>query len=446
MRFTVFIFLFFSCLRFQGQESSAFQFIKPNQKNVKLKFELYNNLIIIPVELNGVSLNFLLDTGIDKTLLIALGAKDSLDLEIKKKVSIVGLGKEDEFEAFKSINNTLKIGGVTNLDQTIYFVLDENNELSTRIGLPVNGFIGYDFFKDFVVKINYKRKEITLYNPNQFNKKLRWYNKLPMQFYKNKPYVTAKAKDSTIANPLVNLMLDLGSSSGFWLFESDKINVPELHFEDVIGYGFSSLIRGKRSRIEKISLGKYDFDEPKIAYPDLTKFAKAESFEQRDGSLGAEILRRFTLFLDYQSKQFYFRANSSLNDPYNYDMSGISVVNDGVKLIEEVIFVNLNSSPKQQEDGSKNVINRLMVNMKVTNKIIVDNVRDPSPASEVGILPGDEIIKINGKYAGELQLDKISSLLAEKEGKQVKIELLRGDKTLKIKFKLRDRLKDLVKD
>jgi hypothetical protein len=47
-----------------------------NKKHQKIRFELINNLIIIPVEINGVELTFILDSGVSKPILFNLSQSD----------------------------------------------------------------------------------------------------------------------------------------------------------------------------------------------------------------------------------------------------------------------------------------------------------------------------------------------------------------------------------
>jgi hypothetical protein len=47
---------------------SSFEFPEGVTKRT-FSFELINNLIVLPVQINGVSLSFLLDLGVNKTIL-----------------------------------------------------------------------------------------------------------------------------------------------------------------------------------------------------------------------------------------------------------------------------------------------------------------------------------------------------------------------------------------
>ena len=66
---------------------SRFQFPNKHRNFQKLSFQLINNIIVIPVEVNNTKLSFILDTGVDKTILFSLSENDSLGLKNVKKIS-----------------------------------------------------------------------------------------------------------------------------------------------------------------------------------------------------------------------------------------------------------------------------------------------------------------------------------------------------------------------
>lgn len=133
-------------------------FILENTDKIVIKFKLINNLIFIPVNVNGVELNFLLDSGIAETLLFSLENKN-VDFKNIEKITFKGLGETVSIEALKSIKNDVKIGkNFIDNSHTIFLVLDESFNISQDIGIPVNGIIGYYFFKNHPVEINYIKK------------------------------------------------------------------------------------------------------------------------------------------------------------------------------------------------------------------------------------------------------------------------------------------------
>ncbi|NRA91556.1 MAG: retropepsin-like domain-containing protein, partial [Psychroserpens sp.] len=150
---------------------SQSKFSLPNTSKDKIKFQLIGNLIIIPVELNGVELSFVLDSGVSKPILFNLANIDSLQINKVETKFLQGLGGGEPVEAIRSKHNYLKVGNALNINQDIYVVFDNSINFTARLGTPVHGIIGYDLFKDFIVEINYSSKYIVLHDPLQFKYK-----------------------------------------------------------------------------------------------------------------------------------------------------------------------------------------------------------------------------------------------------------------------------------
>src|SRR5690606_7654375 len=96
----LFLFICFCLLLSQLYGQPGFEF-DPGVRKDKIKFELVNNLIIIPVELNGLQLSFLLDTGVNTTVLFDLKDQDYLDFPNAEKVKLRGIGNDTYIEALK---------------------------------------------------------------------------------------------------------------------------------------------------------------------------------------------------------------------------------------------------------------------------------------------------------------------------------------------------------
>ena len=147
--------IIFFCL--SNLSYSQGKFIVQNKKRSdKIRFKLINNLIVIPVEINGVELSFLLDTGVSKPIIFNfLNVSDTLKIKDTEKIFLRGLGEGESVEALKSKNNVFKIGDAIKLNQDLYAVFDANLNFAPRLGVPIHGILGFDFFKDLVIEINY---------------------------------------------------------------------------------------------------------------------------------------------------------------------------------------------------------------------------------------------------------------------------------------------------
>ena len=247
----------------------GFQFVTKKDK-VVIPFQLINNLIFIPVTVNGVELNFLLDTGVEETILLSLEDKGEVNFFNVEKIKLKGLGSNDAIEGMRSSNNELAINGIVDKQHTLYIVLDQSFNFSSHVGIPVNGIIGYHFFKENLIEINYDKKKLIIYKDNEKRRKKinKNYIPFPITVEKSKPYMVADVSVSGQTAP-AKLLLDLGNSDALWLFETNKnFTVPQNHFEDYLGKGFSGDIFGQRARIAQLKMDTFEFNSPIIAFPD----------------------------------------------------------------------------------------------------------------------------------------------------------------------------------
>ena len=64
----------------------------PIEKSSRIRFQLINNIIVMPIELNGVKLSFVLDTGVSRPILFNLVNMDSLQIKNTERAYLRGLG------------------------------------------------------------------------------------------------------------------------------------------------------------------------------------------------------------------------------------------------------------------------------------------------------------------------------------------------------------------
>ncbi len=422
---------------------TSFRFISEAKKQT-ISFRLINNLIVIPIEVNNKKLNFILDSGVGTTILFNIYKKDSLALHNVKAVKLKGLGSEKPVDAILSTKNIFKIKDVVSGNQKLYVVFNDFFNLSSKLGTTIHGVIGYNLLKDFLIKINYGTKKMTIYNPKKINfkgcKKCTAFN---LEFYKLKPYINAEVKlkvnNSKISK--VKLLVDSGGSDAMWLFENTHpdIKPPTNYFDDYLGEGLSGAILGKRSKIEALILRNFELKNPTVSFPDSTSIAHALQFKSRNGSLGANILKRFTVYFDYKHSKLYLKKNSAFRDPFRYNMSGIELVYNGKLLVKEDRATKFYIEDKTTSQGSYITEHSYKYTFKPSYKIY--RVNKGSPASEAGILPGDILIKINGKFSFNYKLEEIVQKFYQKEGTLIRVVVERYGKDYSFQFKLKSRLK-----
>ncbi|MFT5755190.1 MAG: hypothetical protein ACI924_002443 [Flavobacterium sp.] len=410
-----------------------------NKDKITIPFDFSNNLIILDVLINNVPLKVILDTGTEKNILFSFPSNDSIELfnPIKTKISGVGIGKT--VDALISSNNKLKIKEFEDNNFTVLILNENNINFISKLGKEVNGIIGYSFFKDKLIEINYDRKKIIIHKNRNYLKKrkFRKFSKLNIDLINNKPYVEINStfNDKNLA---LKLLLDTGLSDGLWIFKKDSLKIPEQFLNDYLGFGLAGEIHGKRARIEKLKFSNFEFEEVLVAYPDSLSFNNINLIFGRNGSIGGELLKRFHLFIDYQEELLYLKKSQSYNNLFNYNMSGLEVQHSGIEPIKEEIRLNSPTSEINALEYLKNN-SEYKYNYRFILKpiFIVSNIRKNSPAANAGIVPGDKIISINNRKAYNFTIQKINELFQSGEGKKIKIEIEREGKIIEVVFYLK---------
>lgn len=401
-------------------------------KKTVIPFKLLNNLIFVPLEINGVEVTFLLDTGVNETILFSLDNKE-INFNDTEKIKFSGLGESKDIEGLKSGNNIVKIGkNFKDENHTIFIILDESINFSSHIGIPVNGILGYQFFKNHPVKVDYISQKITVYNDEKSAVSARKrFEEFPISLEGNKPYMEAGVE---MTNTKVNskMLIDLGNSDAIWLFpkliKDFVYNRPNI--DDYLGQGFNGDIFGKRSRIHRFHIGDYAFEKPLTAMPDEYSIQSLKIVPDRKGSIGSDILRRFTVIFDYPANKIYFRKNTHFSDPFLFNKSGLDIQHDGMTWEKDILKVvthvtDERSRTRETED--------FVYNFVLKPKFSVAGCRKDSPCSDAGIKKGDEIIEINRRPVGNLTLEKIYEYLKKEDGTAIKFKIMHKNSVIEEK-------------
>lgn len=430
--FKVFFILFF-VFSIHGQDGFVF---KNNHKKVGVDFKLVNNLVIIPLKINGIEMNFLLDTGVEETILFSLEDKKEIELKNAERIMLSGIGIDAAIPGLKSTGNTITFAGLKAEHQTIIVVLDENFNFSSNLGIPVNGIIGTHFFKNSLVEINYGAQKVFIHNKKNFRQvKLINYTKLKINFENNKPYIDGKVIINN-QNYNTKLLIDTGNSDAIWLFEN-KIKIPDKNFDDYLGRGFGGEILGKRAKINKFKIDNFEFENPIVSFPDSIALKNLKLVENRAGSVGGEICRRFNLFFDYENKFLYLKKNQNFDKPFNYNKSGIEIQHSGLQMIsKEDVDTALKISGIRIDFGDNALDLKYKFELKPNFEIAY--IRKDSPAALSGLKSGDVILSINEDLIYKYSLQEINEMLKSDEDKNIKMEVKRNNNIYKFQFKLKN--------
>ena len=436
--------LYIKLLLFCFWYSLSFAQLEWNSKKSKITipFELTHNLIIVDVVINDIDLKMILDTGSERNLLFSFPDNSNIEFYNPKTIKVKGLGYGENLEAIVSSKNILTLKNESLIDKNfeILLITNQNIGLINKLGIPINGIIGSSFFKDYIVELNYSRKKIFLFkNHNKtLNKKVKRFDKTNVELIQNKPYINLTiTNNKSITN--VNLLFDSGLGDGLWLFEDDSIKCSNNFFIDILGKGLGGDVTGKKSRVNDLQIDRFHLKDALVSYPDTISINHLELVNDRNGSLGGEINKRFNWLLDYKNSVFYFKKNKLFNEPFNYNMSGIEVQHEGLEWVQEIRRTTANATYNKL-DITEHIFNdsdlKNISNYSLKSVYLVHSVRKNSPAYKSGVQEGDKIIKINGKNAYHFTIQKITDLFQSEEGKKIKLEVQREGEILEFEFYL----------
>ncbi|RMZ50828.1 PDZ domain-containing protein [Flavobacteriaceae bacterium PRS1] len=432
-------FIFIFCCVFCFQSFSQGNFILRKGNKDRINFKLIHNLIVIPVEINGAKLSFLLDTGISKSIIFNfLNLREDLQINQAESIYLRGLGEGKAVEALKSRNNVFRIGKAININQDIYAIFDPSLNFAPRLGVPIHGIIGYDLLKDFVVEVNYSNKYIKLHDPDTYKpKKCKKCKSLPIEFHNNKPYIIGSISINGNSKQ-VKLLIDSGGSDALWLFDDEDITIPDKFFEDFLGRGLSGSVYGKRSKLDKFSIAGFELKKVNVAFPDSMSVSYAKKIKDRNGSLGGEILKRFNIILDYPNSKITLKRNRFFSNPFYYNLSGITLEHNGVRMVKEIDrgsgITRFNSN--SESAGSVTVFVTNSYRYLLASAFTIVELREDSPAKNAGLKLEDVILAVNNKDAHLYSLQDIIQMFYGEDGNRISLLIDRKGVQLRFNFRL----------
>ena len=406
----VFLFIVFLYSTFSSLAQPLGFSIAEGKKRVQIPIEINNNLIIVPVVLNGaLPLKFILDTGVRTAILTQKSFSDILNLSYSRKYTISGPGGQNLVQAYVTNNVSLNLPGITGRGNTILVLEEDYLELRNYLGRDVHGILGYELFSRFIVQIDYEKKILTIMLPEKF-KPRRKYHTIPIRIEDTKPYLTTQLVLSDGTKLTGKLLVDTGASHGLLLEPTSdpRITVPENFLSSSIGRGLGGEIVGKVGRTRLLNLGPYKVENIITRFPDPNSYFDSLKVGNvsRNGSIGGELLSRFSVVFNFPQEEMYIKKNHAFKKKFHYNLSGLTIKAKGADL----------------------------------HTFEIASVRGLSAGEKAGLLPGDIILSVNGTTAKDFELNELNGFFDQKEGRRIRLEINRGGEILKKEIRLTDQI------
>jgi hypothetical protein len=309
------------CFFCQVANSQHFSVTGGGSKNIQ--FVMVRNLIVIKVKINNKGpYNFVLDTGVGSMLITDPSLIDSVELTTKRIIKITGYGQGEPLEAYLTPPLKIDIDGLTSHNVSAAIFKRDAFGLSNYSGLKIHGLIGYEFFSQLAVKINFADSIIKVSDP----KHMRFYKrgvKIPLSIEARKPYLNARVTFADGTEKQSKLIVDLGAGH-FLSMENvkDKNKLQKQYIPSNLGMGINGLISGTLSRIKELDIGRYKMKHVITGFPQ-DSIGQQFLTVPRDGNIGMGLLKKFDIIFDYPDSIMYLKPGLGFSRTDEHDMSGL---------------------------------------------------------------------------------------------------------------------------
>jgi len=383
-------------------------FIVPGQQKMDIPFEYVNNFIIITLHFNGIlPLKFIFDTGAEHTILTKRELSDGLGVTYEREFRVTGSDMKTELIAYLARRIRFDIPDKVAAPREDILVLQEDYfRFEEYAGVNIHGILSANAFSRYIIKINYDRRVMTLYDRESFKVREEGFVPIPVEIFRNKVYLNTQIRILPDSVAPVKLLLDTGAGLTLLLFSDTHplVHPPANAVSTNIGMGLGGYLEGFTGRVRQLDLGDFSQDNIVTFFQTLDSTYKREYLNNRNGLIGNALLSRFQVIIDYQNSKIWLKPARNFRREFVYDRSGLSLIASGSHF----------------------------------NKFLVQGVLPNSPAAEADIRRGDEIVRVGLTPASFLSLVDVQQVLQKKPGKHVKLVLKRDGKRMKKVVVLRD--------
>jgi hypothetical protein len=294
---------------------------------------------------------------------------------------------------------TWSLVGLDGFSQPVAMALPLTS-LASAMGQDIDGIIGYQFIRQFVVEVDYQARLLTLHDPKTFDYAGKG-ESLTIEFSQNHPVVRATVTPlggQPVERPFV---LDLGSGMALTLhspFVAEQKLLPSAGpTVKLIGAaGAGGEVRGQVGRVTALTLGSFTLKDVLSVFSEDTAGAFANA--ALAGNIGAQVANRFRVFLDYGRSRIILEPASVFATPFGVASSGLALRAEGTDY----------------------------------RTFRIHDLLDRSPATDAGLQKDDVITAIDGTAAAQLTLSRIQELFEKPTAYTLTIQ--RGGQTLTVQF------------
>jgi len=349
----------------------------------EIPFQLHGSVIVTEFSVDeSTPLNFIFDTGAGGTV---INANTAASLGIVGDETVSREGATGMAEIVLSTDHIVYVEDLSFQDVTLGIA--ELDHIEKRLGMQIDGVIGWLILSRYAVRIDYATMLIEIYDNNKFEYDF-GDSGYPVEVQGTVIFtnVTVAFKSGNIFTGKV--LVDTGAGNTFYfntpfIEENDLLAEMDTYYERETQSISTESAHVYTTMLANLSISDYEFSTLPVTM--AIAEAGASSWSGPMGILGNGVLKRFNVFIDLQQKRMSLEPNRLYHDKFEVNCSGLELVMDDA-----------------------------------FQKVIIDHVYAGSPAHEAGLEVGDEIVQINGANVSDFQLPQIRSMLSQ-DGEEIEI-------------------------
>jgi hypothetical protein len=364
---------------------------------VSIPFELVTRHIMLKINVNNSRpLSFVFDTG-DKVGIIDIDLAKELGLNLQGQVGVGGAGA-GRLSGARVQDAKWSIVGFENFSQPLSLAIPLGN-IAARFGHDMDGIIGSDFIRQFVVEVDYEARLLKLHDRSKF-KYTGAGESIPIELNQQGfPIIEGEVTPEGAKSIRASFVLDLGSGGALALHspfvtEHQLLNEKSKSIRAIGVGGSGGQSIGRFGRVTELKIGSFKISNPTTLFSEDKSGAMATT--ALAGNIGQRIAGKFKLFLDYENKRIIFEPTKSFSEPLERAHPGVAL---------------------KAED-------------KDFKTFRITEVLENSPATEAGLQKDDLILKVDDKSHTDLTLTRLQELF--EQAKTYKLTIRRGDQTLQV--------------
>jgi predicted aspartyl protease len=269
----------------------------PKQAVIEVSFELIRGAIILPATLNGSGpIWMMLDTGVDPSV-VDLETAKSAGLKLAGGHEVSGGGSSHNV-GYETSLPIVRLGALTATKVDAGAM--DLSPLSTKLGRPIGGILGYSLLKGRIVQIDYP------------NRKVRFCATAPSCAGDSQTCATLSfryrgailASGVTVDGKPVTAHVDTGSNSYFQFTPAavDKLGLGEdlAHSHESSSLGFNGDLKNREGTVRNVTVGSISVNEPTVIF-----FGKGMGMDKElwDLRIGSAFLMDYAVMLDFRHGQ-----------------------------------------------------------------------------------------------------------------------------------------------